>query len=474
MTMTDPTLEPEAPNGPDDGPAEPCHLVWRSDERVLTGAAAGLAEGWGVDPAWVRLALTVLALHSGLGGFLYIAAWVLLPASSTAPPASTARRALGVAAGVGALLALGGEWIGSPWSVIVILAGTAAALWRRPSSRVGAPRPGTWAPPSPPSPVHADASARTPRPRRPREPRPPSVVGRLSLALALAVVAVVALASDGRPGPLAVAFGAAAAICGAGLAVAGFGRRARYLVVPAVLALGGSTVAASINGLGVRVGLSGDSRSYGASGLPPGIDQRAGDVQLDLTGATANASTVVRVGVGTVSILLDPDRPVRLDLRARVGLGSIDAIGQRRSTGYRPSVFSSIGPGDGTPVVTVDAAVGVGSIDVHYIHRPPTPAELTGVPRLPRVPALPGDALTVEPDGTEVFEGGARRLRDGRILLPDGTEVGPDGARRYGPGAVVRPGGTAELPDGTVIQATGTVVLPGGLVISPLPAEQRG
>ena len=39
---------------------------------------------------------------------------------------------------------------------------------------------------------------------------------------------------------------------GAGLVVASFGRRARYLVIPAVLALGGSGLAASIDGLGVR------------------------------------------------------------------------------------------------------------------------------------------------------------------------------------------------------------------------------
>ncbi len=478
MTMTEPTLEPDTPDEPRTTPDEPRHLVWRSEQRVLTGTAAGLAEGWGIDPAWVRLALTVLALRSGLGGFLYVAAWVLLPESPTAPATSTARRLLAAAAGFGALLALGGEWIGSPWSVIVILAGAAAALWRGPSARVATPRPATtWEPP-PPSPAtpraSAEVPARTPRPRRTRATRPPSVVGRLSLALALAVVAVVALATDGRADAMAVAFGVAAAICGAGLVVASFGRRARYLIVPAVLALGASTVAASVDGLGVRFGVVGDWVSYRSPALPARIDRRAGHVQIDLTAASAAESTVVRLGSGDVEILLDPDRPVRVDLRARTGFGSIDVIGQRRSAGYRPSVSTSVGPGESTPVITVDAAVGVGSIDVRYVYRPEAPPEITTVPGLPRVPSRPNGAQAVLPDGTEVFEGGAQRRVDGTILLPGGTEVGPDNARRYGPGAVVRADGTAELPDGTIIKGSGVVVLPNGLVVTPAPDGQRG
>lgn len=471
--MTEPVLEPDTPDEPPAAPPEARHVVWRSDQRVVTGTAAGLAEGWGVDPAWVRLAFTVLALRSGLGGLLYVAAWALLPASPTAPPTPLANRLVGAAAGGLALLALGGGWIGSPWSVIVILAGAAAALWRGSTPRPAAPERPTWAPPA--APAAADPSPRPPRPRRARVVRPPSVVGRLSLALALAVVAVVALAADGRPGALAVAFGVAAAICGVGLVVASFGRRARWLVVPAVLALGASTVAAAVDGLGVRLGVVGDWRSYGAPALPARIDHRAGTVQVDLTGADRNASTVVRVGTGDVDILLDPDRPVRVDLRARVGLGSIDVIGQRSSAGYRPAVTTSVGPGDGAPVITLDVAVGVGSIDVRYVYRPEAPPEVTTFPTvLPRRPVLPDGAVAVEPDGTEVYEGGARRTVDGTILLPDGTRIGPDNSRRYGPGVIVGADGTAELADGTMVQGTGAVVLPSGIVLTPSPEGQRG
>lgn len=476
MTMTEPTLEPDAPDEPPVAPPEARHAVWRSDQRVVSGTAAGLADGWGVDPAWVRLAFTVLALRGGLGACLYAAAWALLPASPSAPRTPLANRLVGAAAGGLALLTLGSGWIGAPWSVIVVLAGAAAALWRGSTPRVARTVRPTWAPPSAPEPAAApQTDPRPPRHRRAHVPRPPSVVGRLGLALALAVVAVTALVTDGRPGAMAVAFGAAAAICGAGLVVASFGRRARYLALPAVLALAASTVAASVDGLGVRVGLSGDWRSYGASALPARIDHRAGSIQVDLTDADRSASTVVRVGTGDVDIVLDPDRPVRVDLRARVGLGSIDVIGQRSASGYRPAVTTSVGPSDGPTVVTVDVAVGIGSVEVLYVSRPETPPEPTTFPTVPPAdPQLPNGAVAVEPDGIEVYEGGARRFPDGSLALPDGTQVEADNTRRYGPGVVVEPGGEAVLPDGTRVLVSGTVVLPSGVVVSPTPDGERG
>src|SRR4029453_12366160 len=46
-----------------------------SDERVLAGVCAGLAQTLGVDATLVRLVFAVLALAGGAGVVLYLALW---------------------------------------------------------------------------------------------------------------------------------------------------------------------------------------------------------------------------------------------------------------------------------------------------------------------------------------------------------------------------------------------------------------
>ncbi|MFN2589092.1 MAG: PspC domain-containing protein [Actinomycetota bacterium] len=59
-------------------------LVRSRDHGVLTGVAAGIAQGARVDPALVRAAFVLLALAGGLGILLYAGAW----AASAPAPAS--------------------------------------------------------------------------------------------------------------------------------------------------------------------------------------------------------------------------------------------------------------------------------------------------------------------------------------------------------------------------------------------------
>lgn len=66
----------------------------RSDERVLGGVCAGLAERLGVDPLFVRLATVLAGLVSGgLTVVAYLVAWVLIPPRNavTSAPAAPAR-----------------------------------------------------------------------------------------------------------------------------------------------------------------------------------------------------------------------------------------------------------------------------------------------------------------------------------------------------------------------------------------------
>ena len=54
-------------------------LTRNRDDRMLAGVASGIAGYVGVDPLFVRIAFTVLAIIGGLGIPLYVACWLLIP-----------------------------------------------------------------------------------------------------------------------------------------------------------------------------------------------------------------------------------------------------------------------------------------------------------------------------------------------------------------------------------------------------------
>lgn len=52
---------------------------YRSKNRILGGVCSGLAEGFHVDPLWVRLAFLLLVFLQGVGLFLYVVLWLVMP-----------------------------------------------------------------------------------------------------------------------------------------------------------------------------------------------------------------------------------------------------------------------------------------------------------------------------------------------------------------------------------------------------------
>jgi phage shock protein PspC (stress-responsive transcriptional regulator) len=52
---------------------------YRSSNRILGGVCAGLAEGFHLDPLWVRVAFVLLVFLQGVGVFLYIVLWLVMP-----------------------------------------------------------------------------------------------------------------------------------------------------------------------------------------------------------------------------------------------------------------------------------------------------------------------------------------------------------------------------------------------------------
>ena len=50
------------------------------DDRMLAGVAGGIARYLNADATLVRVIITALALFTGAGAALYLAAWLLIPA----------------------------------------------------------------------------------------------------------------------------------------------------------------------------------------------------------------------------------------------------------------------------------------------------------------------------------------------------------------------------------------------------------
>jgi phage shock protein PspC (stress-responsive transcriptional regulator) len=69
---------------------EPRRLSRSADDRMLAGVAGGLARYLNVDVTLVRVAIAALTLLSGVGGALYIAAWLLIPADGEDQSAAAA------------------------------------------------------------------------------------------------------------------------------------------------------------------------------------------------------------------------------------------------------------------------------------------------------------------------------------------------------------------------------------------------
>lgn len=58
-------------------PAE--QAFYRGSDRIIGGVCAGLAAGFRIDALWIRLAFVLLAFVQGVGLFIYIVLWLVMP-----------------------------------------------------------------------------------------------------------------------------------------------------------------------------------------------------------------------------------------------------------------------------------------------------------------------------------------------------------------------------------------------------------
>jgi phage shock protein PspC (stress-responsive transcriptional regulator) len=432
----------------------------RSDDRVVLGVAGGLGRALAIDPLLIRIAFVVLALFSGVGIVLYIAALFLLADSPSSPSPSTIRRIAG-----SVVILLSARWLFSGnarlpaagWVVAIGLLGGAIALWRgRAPADVVSPTSEALATTEGGSTTDRWEVWTTRRRDRPRPPR--SALGLLTIGAATVVGALVWLVgSDNGRG--AQAFGWATVVLGAGLLVGTFAGRARWLIFPALLTSVAAVGAAALSFAGASIDHRSGSRTefIGAGSVVlPRYSTGLGDFNLELFDYPSDASTAIDVGVGKLTVDVPDDARVQID--ARVGLGSIDALGSTRS-GYR-RLLSLDDNKSGAHVIKLKLSVGVGSIEVRrgpFFGGPPGLVVPTTIftPLAPGAPDVPVSKYFG--DGTVLFEDGSIDFGDGRRIEANGSYQIPivqqlsDGSVQLDNGAMVRPDGTVVTPGGFVI-----------------------
>jgi phage shock protein PspC (stress-responsive transcriptional regulator) len=356
-------------------PTAPRILRRRSDDRVIGGVASGLGDYFNVDPLLIRIGFVGLMVFGGMGIFLYVTAWLLMPDETT--DRSIAQRILGRAGMGGSVLAAFLIVIGAlvlinvlgnvaersggvpaiVFAIVVIVAGAMILRRGEPDGAVAAVAGATDAAAPP-----ADAPARlvVRRPPRPRSPLGWYILG--SMLVAIGLLAMVRNLS-GAAIDLGQYFGVALGVVGVGLLIGTWWGHARMLIVLGLLLLPFAFTASLIT-----VPIQG---GWGAHRFSPTTVEElrdeyrlvGGEIFLDLTGLDdAGSEPLVisaSVAMGQVYVLL-PDG-ADIELNAAVGGGRMRILGAYQNG--TQLVDRSVVDGDGTRFI-LDLEAGLGDVMV--------------------------------------------------------------------------------------------------------------
>jgi phage shock protein PspC (stress-responsive transcriptional regulator) len=331
---------------PPTSPPSPRRLVRSRSNRVIGGVCAGLAEYFGVDVFYVRVAAVASVLLAGLGSLLYLGALLLLPEEDGPALADTSTRrgralaALGVVALVAAAgIVLSGAVLGAIWGLLplAILALLGLGVWWL-SSGEGASD--DW-----------------------RVLLKRSLLGLAVLAGSAILFVAGGIASGTGHGAVA-----AGLVIGAGVAllVGAFVRPVRFLVLPALsLALGVGFVSAA--GVDLKGGVG--ERKYRPAAAADVRDHYrlgAGRLVVDLRDAELPRGDVplhLKLGMGEAVLVVPED--VCVATHAKVGVGDVQLFDH--DNGGIDVDFEDL-PGAAPTVtrVVVDADIGFGAFEVAH------------------------------------------------------------------------------------------------------------
>lgn len=372
-------------------------LARSRDERILAGVAGGLGAYFGVNAWWFRWAFILLAVFGGVGGLLYLLAWIAIPAEGEDAPIVSAWIERLDLSDPGAVFGIALVGVASAIlltrvfdvSSALILAGVlflfGLLLYRgdlRVPPRVSSPSTTDAVPvdlesPGSVDPGDADAGeppavgGTGPAPavpaRPPREPRERSVLGRLTIAMGLIVIASMALAglATERITVEPVHYLAAAvAVVGVGLLVGTFIGRARWLIIVGAILVPilwlTALMPASWNFSAGDIGY----RPTTVSEALPKYEQGVGVLTIDLVRLSSDelaqvGSIDVSLGIGELNVRLPSD--VGVLVHARVGAGEISGA-FRTVSGVGVETTRNFGP---EPVVLeLNLEVGLGTMTI--------------------------------------------------------------------------------------------------------------
>jgi phage shock protein PspC (stress-responsive transcriptional regulator) len=386
------------------------------DDRIFAGVAGGLGEHFGVNAWWFRWAFIFLAFFAGVGVFVYVVAWLVIPGPDSEEPIaaewidgvdwSNGGTIFGVA-----LLGVAGILLATQlfhFSGVLILAAvmfivglllyrgdlrvptrpTTPDRTRRGGTTIDAEAAATTADDAQESPPEADPSATAavavidggetgesppgrsdppPRPsKRQKQPRPPrerSMLGRLTIAVGLVVIASMALidlsdvAVDIEPLHY---FAAAIAVLGMGLFIGAWVGRARWLFIIGLILIPMLWISMLVPS---SWSLSAGEFHY----TPLTVDevedvyeQGVGQMTIDLTEFTpaelAEIGTVeASLGLGEMVVRVPDD--VGVEVRAEVGVGEISGPFNTVS-GLGLDVVRDFGPEPAVLVLDLEVSAG--------------------------------------------------------------------------------------------------------------------
>jgi phage shock protein PspC (stress-responsive transcriptional regulator) len=318
---------------PDDTPRT--KLTRSTTDKYVWGVSGGLGRAFGIDPTLFRVAFGVSVLFGGIGIVAYIALAAFLPKDDGEPAwiegRSKATTIIVVAVlGICAISALKPpDFIFGPGIFVVAGITVAGVLLYRSFG-------GT------------------------RGEDPARVAARVTLVLIAMVAALGAATGVGfiaaiGGGPAEAVIGI---VAGLGLISAGLLGGPRWLILPAmVLVLPLAVVSAANIDLTGGVG----HREYRE--LKPTYRLGMGQMVVDLRDVTLPANTAVKLSLGIGEVRLRPPAGTCVTTSGKIGLGEAD-LPKPFDSGGDIKLDQRAKPAPGHPLLTVDADVGVGHLQI--------------------------------------------------------------------------------------------------------------
>ena len=357
--MTDEESQrPPDPDQPESAPTvvqtTPRRLTRSRDDRVIAGVAGGLGRYFNIDPVIFRIAFAASLLIGGLGGLVYLAAWVFIPeGDGSAQPAAQPRERSGAltALAIVVLVLVAGPLLLAP-VLIVLGAGLFAGLLILPLAAIGLVGFLVW--------------------WLVTGERPMGSTRDVLIAVALGAGLLVLCSVIFVAGAWAAAVGGgtvvACLVIAAGLMlIAGaFRGGMRWLILPALaLALPVAFVAAADVDLDGGIGER-EYRPASASQIRDRYELGIGSLVLDLRGVrlpAEGAHVTLDVGVGEGVVVVPTD--VCVASQADIGAGVVQLF-DRESEGVDVDWEETPRTRRGVPLLTVHGDIGIGLLQVKH------------------------------------------------------------------------------------------------------------